>query len=902
MIGRTLSHYRITEKLGAGGMGEVYLARDTRLDRSVAIKILSARLAEDEHFRLRFEREAKTVSALNHPHICALYDVGEATVEPSLAVSYLVMELCEGESLADRIARGPLPLDQVLRYGVEIAGALDVAHKRGIVHRDLKPGNVMITKGGTKLLDFGLARYADGALSVSSDSEGPTLHKPLTEHGAILGTVQYMAPEQLEGREADARSDIFALGAVLYEMATGSRPFGGSSKVSLAAAILHDEPAPPSALRPEVPRALDRVVGLCLAKEPDDRWQSAADVALELGWVAEASGEIAPPAPPASRWRRAALGRAALVAGVFLLGLVAGGLALWSRTGAAVEAPVTRFSVGLPSLDRMAGVDLALSPDGRQLVYGGSVGEAHQLFIRPLDRLESAPIPGTERARFPFFSPDGAWIAFFADDALKKVLLPGGQSVPICAAPGFPTGGAWGPDGTIVFVTQHAGVARVPAQGGTPVVLAKPEPGDGARWYWMPQFLPDGRHVLVSMAYRASGSGDRIGILDVETGERRDLLEGAMPMLLPTGHLVFDRGSALFAVELDAGQLAVKGDPVPVLEGLETTTAGADASTLAVGANGTLVYIPTVRSDVRMLWVARDGDRERIADGPEAFRYPRVSPDGRKIAMTLRTSAGLHVWVYDVARGTRLRLTTEGRNLYPIWTPDGARVAFTYAEGRGPAGVYWTAADGTGTPELLVAGSAENVFSFNATGVPFPGSFSPDGRYLAYRVTHALTRDDLFVLSLDDRRTIPVAESQFAELSPAFSPDGRWLAYQSDESGRDEIYVRPFPGPGARVTVSAGGGRAPVWSASGTELFYRHGDAVMSLPVTLRPTFQAGAPRELFRGQFEPPSTGGNPYYDVAPDGARFVMLENTDASNQKQVHVVLNWAEEVRRLMSARR
>ncbi len=900
--GTKLGPYEIVAPLGAGGMGEVYRARDTRLERTVAIKVLPAHLSSNPERRQRFEREAKTISSLNHPHICTLYDVGHQD-----GVDFLVMECVEGETLAKRLERGPLPLDQLLRYGIEIADALSKAHRQGVVHRDLKPGNAMLTKSGVKLLDFGLAKATPPLTPASSppgrgrpagsgegETAATTASRPLTAEGTVMGTFQYMAPEQLEGKEADARTDIFALGTVLYEMATGRAAFQGKSTASLIAAILSSEPAPITTLQPMTPPALERVVKTCLAKDPDDRWQTAHDVELELKWIAEAADAGLKPGATAPLHRRASPWA---LAG-FILSAIIAGVAVWSLKPSPPR-PVTRTVITLPPGERLAGgpdqLAVAVSPDGSHVAYVASrSGSVQQLYLRAMDSLEARPIPGTEGAVNPFFSPDGQWLGFLAGGKLKKVSVSGGAALTLGDA-AQSRGASWGSQGIIAFAPMSVGVLRqVSEAGGAPQPLTRLEKGEVShRW---PEFLPGGKAVLFAAATTtANWSNARIAVQKVETGERRDLIQaGTHPHYAPSGHLVYAQGGNLMAVPFDPRRLEVTGAAVPVLEGvLQSTFNG--AAQYSFSATGSLVYVPggLQSAQRRLVWVNRNGAEQPLAAPARAYRQLQLSPDGRRVAVTIDEQE-TQVWLYDLSRETLTRLTFEGNaNANPAWTPDGKRIAYQ-SNREGPPNLFWQLADGSGGLERLT--TSEYLHA--------PESWSPDGQLLAFLEINPTTGYDIWVLRLSDpsaplgagRKAQLFLRTPFNESAPRFSPDGRWLAYISDESGRWEIYVQPYPGPGGKWLISTEGGTEPVWNPNGRELFYRSGDRMMTVEIKTQPGFSAGKPKVLFEGQYLPtPATFPN--YDVTPDGQRFLMLKPSEQDQAAtQINVVLNWFEELKR------
>ncbi len=882
--GRRLGPYEILSAIGAGGMGEVYRARDTRLDRIVAIKVLPAHLADRPELRERFEREAKTIASLNHPHICTLHDTGHQD-----DIDFLVMEYIEGETLAQRLLKGALALEQVLQYAVEIADALDKAHRKGITHRDLKPGNIMLTKSGTKLLDFGLAKLKQEAAPAIPESQLPTMKSAITGEGTILGTLQYMAPEQVEAKEVDARTDIFAFGAVIYEMATGKKAFEGKTSASVMAKILEVDPPSMASLQPMTPPQLDRVVKKCLQKDQDDRWQSARDVTDELKWIAEGGSQVMLAPTTAGKGIRA-FGRRELVltAGALLLVAILTGLTVWSLKPTPPQH-VTRTVINLPPGQQLAGLSfgpaVALSPDGTHLAYIARQGGTPQLYLRAMESLEARPIPGTEGAVIPFFSPDGEWLGFFAGQKLMKISVSGGSAITLGDAP-VPLGASWGSQRVIAFApTNVSALQQVRDEGGASQPLTRIEKEDGShRW---PEFLPGGKALLFT-AQGFAGFSSKIAVQSVVTGERRNLVqEGTLPHFASSGQLVYAQGASLMAVPFDPQRLQVTGAAVPVVEGVLRSTLNG-AAQYSLSTTGSLVYVSGTPQSVtqnRLVWVSRNGAEQPIAAPAHGYRNPRLSPDGRLVSVDIQEK-DRQVWLYDLSRETLTRLTFEGNtNGTPAWTPDGKRISFQ-SNKEGPINLFWLLADGSGGLERLTTSSEYNQA---------PSSWSPDGQLLAFTELSPATAWDIWVLRLGDRKAQPFLRTPFTEGAPRFSPDGRWLAYVSNESGRYEIYVQPYPGPGGKRQISTEGGTEPVWNRNGRELFYRSENKMMAVDIATQPSFVAGKPRKLFEGAYLP-TAATIQNYDVSPDGQRFLMLKGGEQEAAvTQINVVLNWFEELK-------
>jgi Tol biopolymer transport system component len=883
--GTTLGPYKILAPLGAGGMGEVYRAHDTRLGRDVAIKVLSPHLATAPEVRARFEREARTISQLNHPHICTLFDVGHQD-----GTDYLVMELLEGETLAHRLEKGPLPVAEVLTLGTQIADALDRAHRAGVVHRDLKPGNVMLTKSGAKLMDFGLARAAGVAGAPGTLTESPTVSRPLTAEGTIVGTFQYMAPEQLEGKEADARSDIWALGCVLYEMATGKHAFEGESQASLIAAIMDREPRPVSELQPLTPPALEHLVRRCLAKDAAERWQSARDVMHELEWVRTAGSQAGAPAghPPeagrAARRRhreRLVWGAVVAVMGVAILALLA------ARLASRQPAPgLVRFSITAPE-----GEDIhtdspspAISPDGRRLVFTvvDSVGNS-RLWIRPLDSSSAQPIARTENAQLPFWSPDSRFIAFFADGKLRKVPAAGGPPETICDAPDG-RGGSWSKDGVIVFAPQAAGpLQRVSSEGGEVVTVARPDSMRGETGLRFPCFLPDGRHFLYASMPRRQGQLD-VYVGDLDSGEPRRVMSATSAVVYAEpGYVLFERNGRIVAQRFDRSRLRATGRVVPI--GDAPPDPGYEcAPPLCAPAKGVLVHVAVTTPNTQLEWFDRAGrPTGTIPLPPGRYVSPSLSPDGRRAAVT-KLSAATHfgdLWTVDLERAFPSRLTFDGAvESGCTWSPDGSNIAFSYnpSGGSGTYDIYQVLASGTGRPEPLLQSSVVNKG---------PVGWSPDGKYFVYVQIDEGTGWDIWLLPLEgERKPVPYLCSPSNQLGPDISPDGRWLAYSSDETGRNEIYVRSFPVPGESHRVTTSGGTAAHWSRDGRELLVGAGSSIYSVDVHTTPTFQAGTPHLLFTPRPDLADMA------VTRDHKRFLAVVPVGGAAPPSIAVILNWQE----------
>ena len=867
--GTKLAHYEILEPIGKGGMGEVYRARDGKLGRDVAIKVLPEEFAKDEERLRRFQREAKVLASLNHPNIASIYGL-----EQSESTHYLVLELVPGETLAERISRGPIPLEEALDIATQMAEALEEAHEQGIVHRDLKPANVKQTEDGKiKVLDFGLAKVFQEETPDADSSMSPTLTRDATRVGVILGTAAYMSPEQAKGKKVDKRTDIFAFGAVLYEMLTGKRAFVGGDVSDTLAAVLRAEPDLDQ-LPAVTPANVRRLLRRSLRKNPRERLADIRDARLEIDEEeVQSQSEVTGAGISRRPW------------GFAFFGLLLGAIVTFTFVppGSAPAPLVTRYTLEPLSPLGDPGPP-AWSPDGTLLVYPASVNGVTQLASWVRAENEHSPLRGTAGAAYPFFSPDGEWIAFFADGSLKKVPVTGGPSQTLCPA-GDRYGGSWGSDDTIVFASRSApGLMRVSADGGEPQAITSPS---GELRHTWPQWLPGGDAVLFTVTQGGPVSDKEVAIVSLESGKTEILLEGTYARFAPSGHLIFGRDASLWAVSFDADGLRVTGTPTPVIEGVQVN-AGGGLAFFDLASDGALVYWTGTTSESFLARIDRQGeitDFGELDHGPRfgelrSFRSPRFSPEGSRIAVVLEED----VWTLDTARGIFNRLTVSGGVRQPVWTPDGSRVTYIGQDNS----IYSMRADASGDPEELV-GVAEGGFFFL-------GTWAPDGETLT--LFDAAPPSQMYALhkggSIEAIRSSP---TPFNERFPEISPDGRWLVYASDETGEFEIYLQPYPGPGERIRVSLDGGRQPSWARDGREIFFfsRAHELMGASFDRSTSSLSLGTPQVILDEiPFVLSDSPVRREYDPAPDGESFVMALSPAAEGTSELHVVLNWLSEL--------
>jgi serine/threonine-protein kinase len=860
VIGKTISHYKILEKLGEGGMGVVYKAEDTELDRKVALKFLSSSAIAGAEEKKRFKREAKAAAALNHPNIAYIHAINEVDGQ-----MFLAMEFIEGKTL-DELTTSPLPLDRAIDYATQISAGLQAAHEKSIVHRDIKSANIMVTdKGVGKIMDFGLAKLQN--------------RSKMTQLGTTLGTAAYMSPEQARGEEADNRSDIWSLGVVLYEMVSGQLPFKGDYEQAVVYSILNEDPEPLTALRTGVPIALDGIIAKAMAKDPATRYQHVDELpadlkALDTGSIGTSriSTISSPTRKQSGGWQRVLPW--GLVAITTLLAIM-----WWKETRRPTLLPVNRWNISLPEAAPIAPIGtaplavgqpaVAISPDGSKIVYVAEIDGTTQLYVRPVDEFEFQAIPGTEGAYHPFFAPDGQWVGFFADNQLQKVSLAGDTPVSLCFVPN-PYGATWAPDNKIVFSSnQGKKLWWISASGGTPQLITD-VPG-GYRW---PEVLANGETVIVN------GWLGRLFLVSIASGKRKALdIDGSNAKYVANDYLLYNREGRLEAIGFDADNQVVTGAPVPVLDDIRIESLSW-ASQCAVSRYGRLVYFPGVlQQKSNLVWLQKSGRVDSLSYPAEIYGGFQLSPDGQRLAIPILQGGEWNIWIYNLARRSRFKLTLQGSNYDPVWSADGKTIAFS-SDRTGQPAIFVKSADREGEAKLVYQGEKEYT----------PESWSPDGKILT------LTDfEDIWSLQMDDPSTLQrLTESPFEEWATAFSPNGHWIAYTSDEQGQFDVYVQPYPPTGEIVQVSTEGGEVPVWSENSNELFYRNGRKWMAATFKTSPKLSFEVPRIVFEGDYL--NIGGWDY-DVSPDGQRFLLLKPVEGSwPRTQLRVVTNWFEELKR------
>lgn len=878
--GHKLGPYEIVGPAGSGGMGEVYKATDTRLDRMVAIKVMPSHLSKNEELRARFDREARTISNLSHPNICALYDVGHEA-----GVDFLVMEYLEGETLAQRLTRGPMPIEEILKLGLEICSSLDVAHRNGVIHRDLKPGNIMLTKTGAKLLDFGLAKIATTGDDLVSSTltemvTQPISREPLTGEGTILGTFQYMSPEQLEGKEVDARADVFALGAVLYEMATGKRAFEGGSQASLIAAILERTPPAISTIQPMTPPELDQIVRACLAKDRDERIQTAHDVGLRLRWIKEGGSQVGVPAAVvSSRKRRGRLGWG--LAGLLAVAAIVLG---WRLASHKPSSPVVlraemQFSEDLSPVVYWAGGSFALSPDGRQLAASClSKGSVLELWVRDMTSGQMRRLEGTERALFPFWSPDSRQIAFFSNGKLKRIEAAGGSAVTVCDVPAG-RGGSWNQDGVIIFgKSTTEGIYSVPEGGGVPTQITSPDTTAGIEDDRFPWFLPDGKSFL----YTARGTTAAflcVGSLDKSAPKQ--ILPIRSNAVYSGGYVMYLRDNTLVARPFDSKSREFRGDARILAEPVYRHDGFAHGS-FSMSNTGVLLFAKAgVTSSDQIEIIDRRGAKGAVISSETPLDDLIISRDGKMLAMSRNSmeGAGYDVWTYDLQRKLFSRITFAAQCDDPVFSPDGSSIAYSL-----DGNVVSTRASGVGKPTELYRSGNDDL----------PVDWSRDGKKILFLSVSDSSSDDVWAYDLQSGKAEPILNTVYSEKHSQFSPDGKWIAYTSNESGKDQIYLIDYPGLTQKIQVSRSGGTAARWRGDGAELYFvTLNDSMVVVSVntsSARPTI--GESSSLFA---TPPMGSRTHRYAVSPDGSTFYLISSVSDETNSELEVVVGWPSMVK-------
>jgi serine/threonine-protein kinase len=897
--GTKLGVYQVVAQIGAGGMGVVYRARDSRLQRDVALKVLPEIFAADASRMARFEREARLLASLNHLHIAAVYGV-----EESDSCRALVMELVEGPTLADRIAAGPIPLEETLPIAKQVAEAVEYAHDHGVIHRDLKPANIKVTADGTvKVLDFGLAKALTDEPTETDLRNSPTLSAVATMQGVVLGTAAYMSPEQAKGKPVDRRADIWAFGVVLVEMLTGKRLYTGETAAETLASVMMKDAAL-GALPANTPPAIRNLIQRCLNKDPRQRLRDIGEARIILSDVL--SGAAPAELVPAQRKTRERLAWAAAAALALIAIALAVGLVLRApKPPQPVQAVRLSAEIGADaSLYTTYGPSAILSPDGTRLaLVAAGADQTRRIYVRSLDALQATALSGTENARDPFFSPDSRWIGFFSDGKLKKISVQGDVAVTLCDAP-TDRGGSWGEDGTIVFTPDiQVALSKVSSAGGTPQPLTALDKQTGEITQRWPHVLPGGKAVLFTSGTTAGGlsvENADIVVYSMASGQRQAVQRGGFyPRYLPSGHMVYMHEGTLFAVRFDLKRLEVSGQPAPILEGV-VTNPGVGGAQFSFSDTGDLVYVAGRGGgqNVSIYWMDHAGKFTPLRETPGNYLNPSFSPDGRRLALEISDGKRRDIWVYEWERDTLTRLTFAGEsNTNPVWTPDGQRITYSSREKGGIDNLWWIRADGAGDSQRLA----------ESKNIQYASSWRPDGKVLAFMQLKPGTNWDIMTLPIEGNEKSgwkpgepkPFVNSAFSELEPAFSPDGRWLAYMSNESGNSEVYVRPFPGPGGKWQISTGGGLYPKWSRNGKELFYRTVDSKITVVTYIASgdSFRADKPQLWSPGQF---TDRGNAYnFDLHPDGKRFAVLKapgTEQTASVNKVSFIFNFFDELRR------
>ncbi len=880
MIGTSIGSYEVLSALGSGGMGDVYRARDTKLNREVALKFLPDELLSDDSLLARFDREAKLLATLNHPNIATIHSIEEHDGKP-----FLVLELVEGESVHERLLKGRPLVRETLEICRQVASGLEAAHKKGIVHRDLKPANVMVTpEGRAKVLDFGIAKPTKYGQAAHDLSEAPDA-TAITATDTLVGTGPYMSPEQIRDKPLDRRTDVWSFGCLMFEMLSGKRAFQRDTLADTLSAILERDPDW-DLLPQKTPVSVRLLLRRCLAKEPTQRLQHIGDARIEIsdvitGPVDGLTGRPEP-APAMPRWQVAA-GLASAIAA----GLIVGALATWAMRPTIERPSVNKFPIPIPAF-QMLGVggaaSMALSPDGQRLVYVARRGSSQRLFLRELDQFEPVPIDGSEGAESPFFSPDGEWVGFFADGGLWKIGVVGGEPVPLCSV-SAPRGASWGVDDFIYFSTASAGISRVPSTGGNPEELTQPDSSQGEISHRWPQMLPGGDAVIFTIWVGADSDSTTIGAFSPSNGQVTPLVDNASyGRFASSGHLVFERDEGLWAAPFDAGGLTV-GDAVPMLDDVLTDSA-VGVPYFALSENGTIVYAPggVLQPGPALAWVDLEGAVEPLPLPSRVFAYPRVSPDGRKLAVTIVDGELSNIYLSDLERGGGFNaLTFEGNNSIPVWSPDSSQLAFASYRSE-QWGLFMRPADLSGPPRELITGDS----------IKIPSSFSSDGNSLAYAEWDPEGTPDIRLLTIGSSST---QESFLStpndEYEAMFSPDDQWVIYVSNQTGQREVYMRGMGSAGGTYQISTDGGTEPEWSVGGDEIYFRSGDRVMAVSVPRPPRFVAGTPRLLFDGPYDSEAFfAAN--YDFDPHGNRFLVVSNAQLVPTRELRVVLNWFEEL--------